>query len=440
MSVTGSAPFHLTGNFRPLADEYAARELTVRGALPPELCGSFLRIGPNPRGSSAHWFLGEGMVHGLRIDHGAASWERGRFVRTASFEGTAGFFDDEGQRDYTASQANTNVVRHAGRILALVETSLPYELTPELDTVGAWRFGGGFDGAMTAHPKVCPDSGEMHFFGYDFMPPFVRYHVVGADGTLAFSRDIDVKGPTMMHDFNLTEHFVVFMDLPIVFDLELAMTGNALPYRYDPSYGARLGVLSRSEPSGDVRWFEIEPCYVFHALNAHDDGDVITLDVCREVDLSVERAGNLDATLWRWTIDLATGTVAERQLDDHGGDFPRVDDRLAGRRARTGWITSMPDPFDTISGGALTVYDLENGTARTHQFAPGRVPGEAVFAPADDRPGGPGWLLACVYDAATDLSEVVVLDAAEPESNPVATVELGVRVPYCFHGNWLADS
>jgi carotenoid cleavage dioxygenase-like enzyme len=228
------------------------------------------------------------------------------------------------------------------------------------------------------------------------------------------------------------------MDLPLVFDLQMAMD-TPLPYRYDPSFGARLGVLSRRDPHGVVRWFDIDPCYVFHALNAHDAGGVITLDVCRLADPSTERIGDIDSLLWRWTIDLEAGTVTERQLDDRPGDFPRVDDRLTGLDAPRGWVTSTPGPSDLQGAGAIVVYDLATGVSHTHQLGPGRVAGEAVFAPSDANPGGPGWLLAYVYDAARDRSELVVIDPDRPEEQPVATVHLPARVPYGFHGSWLPD-
>jgi carotenoid cleavage dioxygenase-like enzyme len=431
------APFHLTGNYRPVTCEGVAVDLAVSGELPAALHGSFLRNGPNPVTPSFHWFLGEGMVHGVRLEDGRATWWRNRYVRTASFTEGVALFDEQGRRNLAASKANTSVVRHAGRILALVETSLPYELTPELETVGPWDFGGRLTTPMTAHPKVCPTTGEMHFFGYDFQPPFLTYHVADAAGRLVTSRAVEVPGATMMHDFVLTERFVVFLDLPIVFDLEMAMGGSPLPYRFDAAYGARLGALRRDDPHGGLRWFEVEPCYVFHALNGYDDGEVVTIDVARLASPTIERTGSLDGELWRWTLDLTTGSATERQLDDRPGDFPRIDDRLTGKAAARGWMTSMPDPGDQISGGAITVYDLVDGTSSTHHFGDGRVPGEAVFAPADDRPDGSGWLLAYVYDAGRDTSDVVVLDLDRPADDPVATVHLPARVPYGFHGNWL---
>lgn len=432
--------FHWEGNYRPVSEEVTAFDLPVTGALPTELCGSFLRNGPNPITPTVHWFFGDGMIHGLRLEDGRARWFRNRWVRTASFTDGIAFRDAEERRNLTASKANTHIVRHAGRTLALVEAAFPYEVTEELETVGPWDFDGRLTTAMTAHPKVCPTTGEMHFFGYDQRPPYLTYHVADASGQLVVTRAVGVPASTMMHDFNLSERFVVFMDLPIVFDLSAARAGNMLPFRYDISYGARLGVLRRDDPLGDVRWFEIEPCYVFHTLNAHDDGGVITIDVARLASPTLERGGHVDAILWRWTIDLTSGTVMERQLDDRPGDFPRIDDRLAGMAARRGWMTWMPGPTDPPGcSGTITVYDLDDETSETHHFAEGRVPGEAVFAPATDRAGGRGWLLAYVYDPARDASDVVVLDADHPEDDPVAAVHLPVRVPYGFHGNWLAD-
>jgi carotenoid cleavage dioxygenase-like enzyme len=436
MTETYGPPFHRTGNYRPVTEERTDVDLQVRGRLPAELAGSFLRNGPNPRAPSPHWFFGAGMIHAVGLDRGRARWYRNRWVRTASFTGEVPYRDGEGRRDFTASNANTHVIRHGGKILALVEGSFPYEITGDLDTVGAWDFDGRLTSAMTAHPKMCSTTGEMHFFGYDQRPPYLTYHVADANGRMVLSRPVEVPGSTMMHDFNLTERFVVFMDLPVVFDLPAAMAGTGFPYRYDESYGARLGVLCRDDPRGAVRWFEIEPCYVFHALNAHDDGEVITIDVSRIAKPSVDQPG--ESLLWRWVIDLAAGAVTEEQLDDRPGDFPRVDDRLTGKNARRGWVTTIPDPSDHRASGAITVYDLVGRTSARHQFTGGRVPSEAVFAPADDVPGGPGWLLAYVYDPGRDASDLVVLDADRTEEEPVAVVELPVRVPYGFHGSWLA--
>ncbi|MFD7101612.1 carotenoid oxygenase family protein [Streptomyces celluloflavus] len=429
---------HLAGNFAPVTDELTAYDLPVTGAIPPELSGWYLRNGPNPKDAdSPHWFFGDGMVHGVRLEGGRAVSYRNRWVRTSTFTDGVRVRGEDGQRDLTAGAANTHVVRHAGRTLALVESSFPYEIDcrpgHELETLGVHDFGGRLTTAMTAHPKTCPTTGELHFFGYGGVtPPYLTYHRADAAGELVISRPIDVPGHTMMHDFHLTARHVVFMDLPVVFNRDRP----GMPYGWEPEYGARLGVLRRDDPYGEVRWLPIDPCYVFHALNAHDDGDQrIVLYVSRYA----EYGDNVPAFLWRWTLDLASGTVTEEQLDDHFTEFPRVDDRLAGQEARFGYAASGLSLGADRNPGALLRYDLHTGAVARHDFGPGRIPGEAAFAPADDRPGGPGWLITYVYDATTGTSDLVVLDAEDISADPVATVPLPQRVPYGFHGNWIPD-
>jgi carotenoid cleavage dioxygenase-like enzyme len=443
-------PAHLAGNYAPVTEELTAYDLPVTGRVPDGLTGWYLRNGPNPHDAvSGHWFFGDGMIHGVRLDGGRATSYRNRWVRTSTFTDGAPLRDADGTLDLTAGVANTHVVRHAGRTLALVESSFPHELhlsggaplpagACDLDTIGPYDFGGRLTTAMTAHPKTCPVTGEMHFFGYGIEAPYLTYHRADAAGDLVLSRPVEVPGPTMLHDFNLTADHVVFMDLPVVFDFGLAMRGT-MPYRWDDGYGARLGVLRRDDPYGEVRWFAIDPCYVFHPLNAWDDGDRIVVHVMRYPELW-RRGPGADhlqerATLWRWTLDPATGTVREEQLDDRPAEFPRVDDRLVGLDSRFGHVTTTGGP----DGGALLRYDLRTGGVAAHEFGAGRFPDEASFAPADDTPGGPGWLLTYVYDAGTDRSDLVILDADDLAAPPVATIHLPARVPHGFHGNWLAD-
>lgn len=436
-TLFGSGEFFQRDNYAPVTGELTEFDLPVEGAIPAELDGWYLRNGPNPRQATAHWFTGDGMIHGVRIDGGRAAWYRNRWVRTDSFKEDFPLYNADGSRNLRAGVANTHVVNHAGKTLALVESSLPYEISNELETLGAYDFGGKLVDSMTAHPKICPATGELHFFGYgNIFAPHVTYHRADANGELTINRPLDVPALTMMHDFALTADHVVFMDLPIVFNLDVAMKGDGdMPYRWDDNYGARFGVMRRDDPFGPVRWFDIDPCYVFHVANAYDNGNSIVLQAVRYPHLWRDSGGfDADGVLWSWTIDLESGMVSERQLDDRAVEFPRIDDRLATLPAR--YAVSVGD-------GRLLRYDLTTGAAVEHPFgtaeSPGG-PGEAVFVPSTSGPAdeSSGWYLGYVYDPARDGSDLVIIDASDFAAPPVARITLPQRVPYGFHGNWIS--
>ncbi|MEV4600653.1 carotenoid oxygenase family protein [Amycolatopsis sp. NPDC049253] len=445
----------LEGNFAPVTHEHTTTRLEVTGELPGYLDGRYLRNGPNPLArqdpGSYHWFLGDGMVHGVRLRNGLAEWYRNRWIRTPHVAGLLGEGPEAPNRGIGA---NTNVIGHAGRTLALIEGGLPaYELTEELDTVGACDFDGTLPGGYTAHPKRDPRTGELHAVTYTFgLGNRVRYSVVGTDGRARRVVDIDVAGRPMMHDFSLTEKHVVFYDLPVTFDANqtpahvdvpdpvTARSGrgvSSLPYRWDPEYPARVGVMPRDGDNSDVRWFDVEPCYVFHPLNAYDDGDRIVLHVVRHpkvFDRGVHGPTEGEPTLDRWTVDLTAGKVLEERIDEHGQEFPRVDERHVGRAHRYGYAVAV-DGLSNLTG-AVYKHDLRAGTAQRHGFGPGRVPGEFVFVPSRvDAAEDEGVLMGFVFDAATQRSDLTLLDAGTLE--PVAAVHLPDRVPHGFHGNWV---
>jgi carotenoid cleavage dioxygenase-like enzyme len=448
-----AVPFFRTGNYTPVSDELTAFDLQVEGAIPPELNGWYLRNGPNPRHATQHWFTGDGMVHGVRLENGRAAWYRNRWVRTDSFDNPFPLYNADGSRNLHASRANTHVIRHAGKTLALVESSLPYEISNELETLGAYDFGGQLVDSMTAHPKICPITGELHFFGYGSLTsPYVSYYRADASGSLTVSRGVEVPGLTMMHDFALTAKHVIFMDLPIVFNLDIAVNSNGdMPFRWDDSYGARLGVLRRDDPYGAIRWFDIDPCYVFHVANAYDIGNSIVLQAVRYPELwrnneQWQSNGGFGANgvMWRWTVDLQRGTVEECQLDDRTVEFPRIDDRLAGLPARYAITVGSQDGVaPAYRSGNFVRYDLTDGTVQEHRFdADGATgaPGEAVFAPAGSGADElAGWYLSYVYDPVRDGSDLVIVDASDFTAKPAARVHLPRRVPYGFHGSWITD-
>lgn len=447
-------PWHLRGNYAPVMEEVDAFDLAVQGALPADLNGRYFRNGANPKhGPTAHWFAGDGMLHGIRLREGRAEWYRNRWVRTRQLEGAQRIDMERGVFDLTVGAANTHVWRHAGRIFALEEASFPNEVSPELETLGPCDFDGRLHTPMTAHPHTCAETGEMHFFGYELLhAPYVTYHVADAAGNLVHSQPIDVPGPTMVHDFAISRHYAIFLDLPVVFDLAMAMSGT-MPFGWDPSYGARIGLLHRDRArSGEApRWFDVPLCYVFHIMNAWDDGTdeqdarYVWLDAGRHASMWDGGPDRFEPSLmWRWRFDLQTGEVHEEQLDDVSHAFPRIDDRRCGLANRFGWAVAPRDGRargdDMDAATAIVKYDLATGARTVHDLGAGAQSGEPVFVPRDGAAGeDDGYLVTFVYDKATEASRFVVLDAADMAAAPVATVALPQRVPHGFHGSWFAD-
>ena len=360
--------------------------MSVEGAIPAELDGWYLRNGPNPRVASGHWFTGDGMVHGIRIEGGRAAWYRNRWVRTESFEKRVPLYNADGTRNLHAGVANTHVVNHAGKTLALVETSLPYEITNDLKTVGAYDFGGKLVDSMTAHPKICPTTGELHFFGYgNIFAPHVTYHRADANGELTVNRPLDVPALTMMHDFAMTaEHVDLHGSADRVQSRRRHGGQRDMPYRWDDNYGARFGVLRRDDPFGEMRWFDIDPCYVFHVANAYRQRQFHCAaggSISRTLR-GTTAGSTTDGALWSWTINLADGKVTERQLDDRrrGVSAHR---RPAGR-------TAGPLRASRSAVTELVRYDLTTGSAVEHSFgtAESRAARRGRVRAVDDRAGG----------------------------------------------------
>ena len=436
-----STPWFLAGNYAPVQNELTEFDLQVTGSIPSSLSGRYLRNGSNPQsGTAGHWFFGDGMVHGLRLEGGKAAWYRNRFVQTTKFTSGLDATDPETMMDPTASAANTHVLAHAGRIWALEEGHLPYELSPELETMGADNFGGKLTTAFTAHPKLCPETGELHFFGYSPVAPFLTYHMLDASGALVHSAEIKVPAGTMMHDFMITRDHAIFMDLPVVFDL----SNMEAPLKWDENYGARIGIVPRMGTNDDIRWFEVDPCYVFHPLNAYVEGDQVVCDVGRHASMwRTSMDDGEPSYMHRWTFDLASGAVSEQQLDGDSHAFPRVDDRVVGLKHRYGWGVAARGGGDgvIVDPGIVVKWDFQTGTQQTYDFGPQSYPGEFVFVQDDDAAGeDEGWAIGLVYDAAEDSSDLVILDATAPGTDPVARVHLPQRVPFGFHGSWVDDS
>jgi carotenoid cleavage dioxygenase-like enzyme len=448
----------LEGSFAPVSEEITVYDLPVTGSLPTSLNGRYLRNGPNPLGlddPSYHWFLGAGMVHGVRIRDGRAEWYRNRWVRSQAVaaahhqEWLGGPVHEN--MDFAA---NTCIISHGGKTLATVEAgALPYELTYELDTVGSCDFGGTLPGGFAAHTKLDHETGELHAIAYFWAWDHVQHVVVDAGGKVVRTTDVAVPDGPMMHDFALTKSYVVLLDLPVTFSLDAVAAGKELPYVWNQKHRARVGLLPRDGSAG-VQWIDIEPCWVFHCLNAYDDEDgKVIVDLCQyqdSFDPSTLWAAHGPVTLDRWTIDPVAGRIAQKRLNDRGQEFPRVDDRVLTRPHRYGYsavigevaraITATGDFTDDAFTNALLRHDLVKGTAQAREFGRDATVGEAVFAPsAPDSAEDDGFVMAFVHNPDRNASDLVILAGQDFMGAPVATVHLPARVPLGFHGNWIPD-
>lgn len=431
---------YLSGNYAPVEQEVTAHDLPVVGEIPAELEGRWLRNGPNPEldvdAAKHHWFMGHGMVHGVRLRGGKAEWYKNRYVSSAEARAEGSF------------GANTNVGGFAGTTWAMVEGgNPPIELDYELNSLGANRFGGTLDGPFTAHPKYDPATGELHSMNYHWpdLMDHVNYTVVGGDGRVTKNLAIPVNDMPMMHDMSLTDKYAIVYDLSVTVNFDVLAAGYAFPFKWDADRPGRVGLLPRDGVATDIIWCDVDPCYVFHPLNAYDmpDGRV-TVDVCRYDDLMVDdRNGPFTErppTFDRWVIDPVARRVTETRIDDMAQEFPRHNPRVGLKEHRFGY-TSQVKPREANLHGAINKYDLQKGSVERHDFGFGRGGAEPVFVPKAGRDEeDAGWILTVVYDATSDTSELHVLDAEDITGPSVAQIALPQRVPYGFHGNWVPDS
>ena len=460
-------PHHpnLVGGFAPIHMECDATDLIVEGEVPRELHGAFYRNGPNPqfapRGNH-HWFGGDGMIHGFYIADGKVDY-RNRYVRTVKWkkENEAGrsLFaafnpldtDESVQGLETDGLANTNIVWHAGKLLALEEAHAPFELDPHtLDSKGSWTFDDKLVGPMTAHPKIDPANGEMLFFGYNtdgLLSEHMSFHVVDKGGKLVRSEFFKAPYSAMVHDFMITREHVIFPIMPLTGSLERAMKG--LPaYAWEPEKGTYIGIMPRQGSVDDIRWFRGDPAFVFHPMNAHTNGDIVTCDVCEfeEAPLFPMPDGTPGdpakavPRLTRWKFDLSQNSddYKVERLDDIACEFPRLDERFTATDYRYGYMACDTNPQFKVGGfNGIARVDHQTGKIDIHDVGLGCATNEPIFVPrSEDAAEGDGFVLANVYDDNRKASHLVILDAQNVSGPPLAKAYLDHRVPFGFHGNW----
>ncbi len=450
---------YLTGNYGPVADELDT-PMTVTGEIPKDLAGALYRNGPNPQfvpPGEYHWFGGDGMIHGFFIEDGKARY-RNRWVRTNKWRrenaagkalfGTFGnpMTTDPSVLGQDAGVANTNIVWHANRLMALEEGHMPTELDPvSLETKG---YAERYRGNVTAHPKIDPDTGEMVWFAYSAgeipLNATVSYGVTDKAGNVVRRDDFEAPYCSMVHDFLVTKRHALFPILPLTGSLERAMRGGA-PFAWEPEKKAFVGVMAREAAVDTIRWFETDPCYVFHPMNMWEDGQTIFADVMEYPAAPLfpladgTRTKDASATLVRWTFDLAgnSNAVKRQPLDDMAGEFPRFDERHAGLAYRHGWFAANTTRDGRLGFDAIAHIDHATGKRSDYLLPAGDAAGEPIFVPRSAGAAeGDGWLLSVIYRGNEDASDLAIFDTADITAGPIATARAPRRVPFGFHGNW----
>jgi 8'-apo-carotenoid 13,14-cleaving dioxygenase len=443
---------YLTGIHTPVKKEETFTGLKVTGEIPAALNGLYVRNGPNPlkapNHATHHWFVGDGMLHGVRLQAGKALWYRNRWVRSSHISEQLGEKRAPGPRNPSGQDSpNTNVIGHAGKILAIVEAGgFPVEVTETLETRAHTDFDGTLGKAFSAHPHLDPETGEMHaicYFGQD--PTNVWHTVLGKDGKVRRNEAIQVQDGPSVHDCMITKNYVIVMDLPVTFSMPALIAGDSFPFRWNPKHAARIGLLPREGKGSDIIWCEIEPCYIFHPANAFetDDGKVV-MDACvykRVFDQDNPMGPDASGTPFeRLTIDPVAKKVTRKVIDAEAQEFPRPDERLTGKPYRYAYTVALPQPGTPgfLGDTRLFKHDLETGTRQVHDFGKGRMPGEFVFVPAHANSGeDEGWLVGYVLNTSENSTDLVILDARNFSGQAKAVITIPQRIPPGFHGNFI---
>ncbi len=460
-----------TNAWTPQDTEYDAWDLEVEGKIPAELAGVYLRNTENPLMPAIgryHPFDGDGMVHSISLADGEAQYHN-RFVRTAGLLAEqdageplwAGLAEPPhrtladhgwGARTMLKDASSTDIVVHRGVALTShYQCGDLYRMNPvtlEADGVETW--GGEFPNeGVSAHTKVDESTDEMLFFNYSTEAPFMKYGVVDAEGELAHYIDVPLPGPRLPHDMCFTEHYAILNDFPLFWDPEAIKAGYYVPHMHR-DMPSRLAVVPRRGSTDDIMWFEADPTFVLHWINAYEEGDEIVLDGFFEEQPAPEPepGDDLETMMFRyldmhrmlprahrWRLNLKTGACTEEHLSDTTMEFGMINQRIAGRPYRYTYNALPAVGWFGFEG--IIKQDVVAGTEETYRLPDGVYNSETVMAP---RPGGTaeddGWLITFTSDMANDESRCLIFEADDPTAGPVASIKLPERISSGTHATW----
>jgi carotenoid cleavage dioxygenase len=456
---------YIRGPYAPVIKEVTALDLKVTGEIPRDIHGGYYRNGPNPLARPTdmhHWFDSDGMLHGVYFENGKAEY-RNRFIRTSDFEADRqGMLNKSGimhpaifdnSTTCFKDTANTDIICHNGELMALWYVSgQPVRLDPRtLETLRTETFGGKLPKNVSAHSKVDLNTGEFVFFDYQLYDPFYSFGIVSKNNELTHFTDIELPGPRLPHDMGLTENYAILMDLPVVMT-DAAIKNKTWNIHFDPKLNTRFGVIPRNGQGTVIKWFEFSPCYIYHVVNAWEEGDEVVMYACKFVDngrpldrrfgpyATMVDVLALRAELACWRMNMKTGATKEYIVDQTISEFPVVNLSYTGRKTRYSYHATIPDTSTQLFDG-LIKYDLETGSNETHKFPANCFGSEPAFVPRENpRSEDDGYVVTFITNAVEETSSLLILDAQNITAKPLAEVHIPQRVPLGFHGTWASHA
>lgn len=459
---------YLNGAWTPQHDEVNAFDLDViEGVIPTDIDGIYLRNTENqlhePLGRY-HPFDGDGMIHQIDFSNGRASY-RNRFVRTRCFEAEqtageslwGGLMDGPGvskrpgfgAHGRLKDSSSTDIIVHAGKAIStFYQCGEGYVLDPEtLEQAGVapWV---PLDG-ISAHAKVDDRTGELLFFNYSKHPPYMHYGVVDRSGRLTDYVPVPLPGPRLPHDMTFSANWSILNDLPLFWDAEL-LKRDIHAARMHDGLPSRFALIPRHGQTADIRWFEAEPTYILHFLNAYEEGDEVVMDAYFQEEpmpAPIENAGpyghmmayvdehSFKPKLHRWRFNLTNRTTREQRLDDRILEFGMINQRFAGQRHRYVYSSTAKPGWFLFNG--FVKHDLETRQSWSFMLEEGRYASEAPFAPRtsaideDD-----GYLVSFITDENRGTSECILIDCKQFDAGPVCRIALPHKISSGTHAHW----
>ncbi|KAL4303093.1 hypothetical protein GQ457_10G016020 [Hibiscus cannabinus] len=476
---TADPRVQIAGNFAPVPEQPVKHRLPVIGTIPECIQGVYVRNGANPLHEPVaghHFFDGDGMVHAVQFKNGSASYacrftETNRLVHERDLgrpvfpkaigelhgysgiarlllfyaRGLFGLVDPS----HGTGVANAGLIYFNNHLLAMSEDDLPYHvhITPsgDLETIGRYSFDGQLNSTMIAHPKVDPQSGEFFALSYDVIQkPYLKYFRFSADGKKSPDVEIPVAGPTMMHDFAITENFVVIPDQQVVFKLREMIQGGS-PVVYDKKKVSKFGILEKNATDATgIRWVEAPDCFCFHLWNAWEEpesDEIVVIGSCMTPPDSIfnECDESLKSLLSEIRLNFKTGKSTRRPIISESEqvnlEAGMVNRNLLGRKTRFAYL-ALAEPWPKVSGFAKV--DLSTGEVNKYIYGEQRYGGEPLFFPLNPSENeDDGYILAFVHDEKTWKSELQIVNAMDLKLE--ARVKLPSRVPYGFHGTFISS-